>query len=69
MNYTQEIYLVWSACLAPHHTCVKLGQHSLADAQSVQKPELFLLDMMSPDEPQGTVTDSHSCWMRPQEDA
>lgn len=60
---------MWFACLAPHHTCVKLGQHSLADAQSVQKPELFLLDMMSPDEPQGTVTDSHSCWMRPQEDA
>lgn len=47
---------------------MKLGQHILADAQSVQKPELFLLEMMSPDESQGTVTESHPCWMRPQED-
>lgn len=54
---------------SPPYVCVKLGQHSPADAQSVQKPELFLLDLVSPDEPQGTVTDSHPCWMRPQEDA
>lgn len=47
-NYTQEIYLVWFACLAPHYTCMKLGQHSPADVQSMQKPELFLLEMMSP---------------------
>lgn len=68
-NYTQEIYLVWFACLAPHHTCMKLGQHSPADAQSMQEPELFLLEIMSSDEPQGTVADLHPCWMRPQEDA
>lgn len=68
-NYNQEIHLLWFACLAPHCTCMKLGQHSPADEQSVQKPELFLLEMMSPDEPQGTVTNLHPCWMRPQEDA